>query len=43
MTDQMIKHKIENVLSTHLPRSIQNQEMYNTANVFQYDDGQMTD
>ena len=45
MTDQIVEHRIQNILQTHLKRSIENQEIYYThhIDVFRYDDSQMTD
>ena len=43
MTDWIVKHKTENILKTHPQRSIQNQDIYDTPDVFWYDDSPMTD
>ena len=43
MADRMVEHKTENILWTHLQRSIQSQDIYDALDVFRYDDSQMTD
>ena len=43
MADRMVEHKTENILLTHLQRSIQSQDIYDALDVFRYDDSQMTD
>ena len=43
MTDQIVEYRIQNILQTHLKRSIENQKIYDTRDVFRYDDSQMTD
>ena len=43
MTDWIVKHKIENILKTHPQRSSQHQDIYDTPDVFWYDDSPMTD